>query len=244
MPSAKFPAPLLSIAVLLAINVTFIFTASGQNPDFDSDSIYYTPIARTPPATVERNVSVFRDTTRKNDLVGYYFDVGMGMQVGCRDCATGTEFTFATSTTHGITLGRKTRVGLGVGLNTYVGWRTLPMFGSVSYDLAGTKNTHALFVQGHYGWSFAWRETLPYEVPPKEVQGGVMWAALVGYRVRYHNLRISISTGFRQQIVSSMFETETWIPSETGMMARGTPSRTTVQTTMGRGVLNLAFSWK
>lgn len=242
MSFVKSLLPLRYILALLLI-VGIINATDAQQTNFDADSIYYTPLARTSPPTVERNVRIFRDTTQQSDVVGHYFDVSTGMVFGCSDCITGTEFTFATSTTYGITLGRKTRIGAGVGFNTYVGWQALPLFGSVSYDLAGTKNTHAVFIQGQYGWSFMWRKMLPFEIPAKEIDGGVMYAALLGYRLRYHNLRISIAGGFRQQLATSIYETETWIPSDTGMMVPGSPNRTKIETSIGRGVLNLAFSW-
>lgn len=242
MSPVKVLPPLRAILLIFTATTSFINIATAQS--YDSDSIYYTPINRTSPPALERSVGVFQDTTQKHDLTSYYFDVSMGVLAGCSDCISGTEFTFATSTTHGITLGRKTRIGAGVGFNTYVGWQSLPLFGSVSYDVLGTKNTHALFVRGQYGWSHVWHHRLPNEMPAKDVQGGVMFGAFIGYRVRYHNLRISISGGFQQQQTTSVYETETWIPSDTGVWIRGTPNRTTVETTMGRGVLNLAFSWK
>ncbi|MEJ1237827.1 hypothetical protein WBG78_06860 [Chryseolinea sp. T2] len=234
----------LCVTALMLVALTCIVTATdAQNTDFDSDSIYYTPLSRTPPATVERSVSVFRDTAKVGQFTRYYFDVGMAMLAGC-SCGTGPEFTSSTSTIHGVTLGRKLRVGAGVGFDTYVGWLAAPMFGSVGYDLVGTRNTHALFVQGQYGFSFAWFQGYTNALLPDEQHGGPMFAALAGYRLRYHNLRIAISAGFKQQKAITVYETETWMPSETGGMVPGTPSHTTIETTMGRGVLNLAFSWK
>lgn len=230
--------PLLLFFYLVSVSITL----HAQN--FEGDSIYYTPIDRSAPATVERNVRIFRDTTQGGRRIGYYFDLGMGMLTGCAECANGREFTITMATTHGITWGRKTRIGGGVGFDTYVGWKTVPLFGSVSYDLVGTKNTHAIFLQGQYGWGFTWRDTLPYEVPPADQKGGIMLAALIGYRIKYHDLRIAISTGFKQQRASSIYETDTWIPTEKGDMIKGTPNRTTVETTMGRATMNLIFMWR
>ncbi|MGC3948763.1 MAG: hypothetical protein QM762_30390 [Chryseolinea sp.] len=244
MSFEKFLVPLRFVIALFACTLGSAFTGFGQNANFEGDSIYYTPISKTPPPTVDRNVGIFRDTTRHDRFAGYYFDVSIGTLGGCNDCFTGTELTFSTSTTHGVTLGKKTRAGIGIGFDTYFGWQTVPMFGSVSYDLAGTKNTHAVFIQGQYGWSFAWHETLQYELPSKDVQGGTMFGVFAGYRVRYHNLRISILAGFKQQLATTIYERETWIPSETGVMVPGTPSRTTIETTMGRAAFNLALSWK
>jgi hypothetical protein len=227
--------------ILLLCASLLLHEASAQN--YESDSIFYTPITKQAPAAVKRSVTVFRDTTKGRPTVAYYFDVSMGVLTGCNDCATGTEFTFSAATTHGVTLGRKTRVGAGVGFDTYYTWKTLPLFGAVSYDLIGTKNTHALFVEVQYGYAFAWHTFQPYEMRT-EIDGGEMFAALAGYRVRYHNLRIALSAGFRQQSTTSMFETDSWYVNEKGAMVRGTPNRTTVQMDMGRAMLRLAFSWK
>lgn len=239
----KASHPLRLIPLLSGImSLSTVMPLSAQ--DFDADSIYYTPISRSVPATVDRNVGVFRDTTQGGRIVAYYFDIGMGMLTGCADCTNGREFTISMATTHGITVGRKTRIGAGVGVDTYLGWKAVPLFGSVSYDLAGTKNTHAIFVQGQYGWGYTWRDSLPYELAPNEVKGGIMFAALMGYRVKYHDLRIAISTGFKQQTAVSVYEMDTWIPNERGEMIKGTPTRTTVETTLGRAALNLTFMWR
>ncbi|HTF21574.1 MAG TPA: hypothetical protein VK658_26025 [Chryseolinea sp.] len=230
--------------LFLASMVSLSLCSTAVAQSFDSDSIYYTPLGRPVKATVDGNVGIFRDTTQSGKCIAYYFDISMGMLTGCADCPNGREFTISMATTHGITWGRKTRIGGGVGVDTYLGWRAVPLFGSVSYDLAGTKNTHAVFVQAQYGWGFTWRETLPYEMAPADVKGGVMFAALIGYRVRYHDLRIGITTGFKQQSAWTHYETDTWLPNETGEMVKGTPNRTTVETTLGRAVLNLTFSWR
>lgn len=230
--------------LLLPFSVLFLISGSVRAQDFDADSIYYTPLARptTPAPTVERNVKVFRDTTKSGKFAGYYFDLGMGMLTGCKDCMTGTEFTFSAATTHGVTLGKKTRVGIGAGFDNYVGWKALPLFGSVSYDLAGTKNTHAIFVQTQYGYGWVWRQLQPFE--QAEQKGGPVFAALMGYRVRYHDLRISLSAGFKQQLATTAFLFDTWHPNEKGEMVKGTPNRTTVETKLGRAVFTLAFSWR
>jgi hypothetical protein len=193
---------------------------------------------------VERQVSVFRDTTQSGKRVAYYFDMSLGALVGCSDCPDGTELTFTTSTTHGVTMGRKTRIGLGAGFDSYLGWKTVPVFASASYDLVGTKNTHAVFVQAQYGWGFAWYQRSSFAGPPTDQNGGIVFATLIGYRVKYHNLRIAIATGYKRQSASLVYETPSWHPDEHGVWVEGTPHRATVDVDMGRAMLSVAFSWK
>jgi hypothetical protein len=233
----KWPA--LHLALILTM-LSISLTAQ----DFDSDSIYYTPITKTPPATVERQVSVFRDTTKTGSNVDYYFDMSIGTLVGCHDCSNGTELTFSTWMTHGVTLGKKTRVGLGTGFDSYLGWKSVPVFASASYDLVGTKNTHAVFVQAQYGWGFTWFHTSDIGTPLTDQDGGVAFAALIGYRVKYHNLRVAISTGYKRQSASLVYETPSWYTNERGEWVQGTANRRTVDIDLGRAAVNVVFSWK
>lgn len=222
----------------------FMWVATSLHAqDYDADSVYYTPIDRTRPATVERTVRVFRDTVRHQKFIRYYADVTVGMLTGCHDCVTGTEFTSSTSTAHGITLGRKTRIGAGLGFDSYYMWNVVPVFGSASYDLVGTRNTHAVFVQFNYGYGMAWHTQQTYEPAPADVEGGVMLSAWMGYRIRYHGLRIGIAAGYKRQSTSLAYETPTWVPDGQGGWMPGTPSRTQVNIDLGRAVLNLSLSW-
>ena len=175
--------------------------------------------------------------------MGYYFDMSIGSLVGCSDCPDGTEFTLSTTMTHGVTLGRKTRVGMGTGFDTYYRWKSVPVFASASYDLAGTKNTHAIFVQAQYGWGFALYHSSDFSGPVDQ-NGGIVFALLAGYRVKYHDLRIGISTGYKRQSASLLYETQTWRPDEHGQWVLGTPTHRTVDVDLGRAVVNIVFSWR
>jgi len=233
----------LSLTLALPLSCTLLFAQ-----DFESDSLYYTPIPRPHVATVENNVRIFRDTTARNGVhPKYYFDVAIGMLAGCADCPGGSEFTFTTSTTHGVVLGKKVRAGLGVGLDTYHGLKTMPMFLSAGYDIIGTRNTHAIFVQGQFGWCLAWFDSSTSSflgLAPTEEKGGVMFAALAGYRIKYHNLRIAISTGFKHQSVQLIHDTPVWVPSDDGGFVEERTNRRTVDMDLGRAVVNLVFSWR
>lgn len=227
----------LLIIILLALGGKI----SAQN--FDADSIYYTPISKSSPVA-KRQYKVFNDTVYRVRPVVYYFDISIGTVVGCADCPKRPEFTFATSTTHGVTLGRKARAGLGAGFDTYVGWQTMPLFASLSYDLLGTRNTHAVFVQLQYGWALAWYNVPEFGPPPADTNGGAVFATMLGYRVRYHNLHIAFSAGFRQQTTSITYESENWMRNERGEWVLGRPNRQIINVEFNRLSANIAFSWR
>src|SRR6218665_722584 len=92
--------------------------------------------------------SVAADSTRKKTN-NYFFVVQTGALLG-------DKVTFSSSTIHGIKLSKRLRAGAGIGFNSYEDAQALPLFGSMSLDLFGKKNT--VFVQMDYGWApWAWR---------------------------------------------------------------------------------------
>lgn len=212
--------------------------------DFEADSIYYTPISKTSPVNEKGKYKVFNDTLPNTRPVRYYFDISVGTVVGCVDCPKRPEFTFTTSTTHGVTLGRKARAGLGAGFDTYAGWQTLPLFGSLSFDLFGTRNTHAVVVQLQYGWALAWYDVPDFTPSPADTNGGPVLATMLGYRLRYHNLFIVFTAGFKQQSTSVTYESENWTRNERGEWVLGRPNRRIIDIEFNRLSANIAFSWR
>src|SRR6267154_1561715 len=111
----------------------------GLAQNYDSDSVYYTPI---PKPTQGRS----SDDEQKNPgSVVYFFAIQAGALVGCNDCSKGKEFTFSAATIQGVTIGRKFRTGIGLGFDSYQHWQTVPIYGMVSWDLIGDKNKNAVF---------------------------------------------------------------------------------------------------
>lgn len=221
--------------ITLSMLIVALCSATAGAQDFDADSVFYTPLSRPVPGApkVKQPARIFYDTTLAHKLVGYYFDLNMGVLTGCNNCVAAS--TISATTTHGITLGRKLRLGAGIGVDTYYEWIVMPMYGLVNFDLLGTKNTHAVFIQGLYGGGPAWYKTTEFGSVPNEVKGGTMFSALMGYRIPYHDLRISIAGGFKQQSTSLAYESEGWM---------GPPVRTTIATELRRAVIAFTLTWK
>lgn len=236
----------------MKINCIFIlvslmlFASAIHAQNFDADSIYYTPIPKAAESAAKKPFprKIFLDTIQNDKLIQYFFNVQAGPLIGCNDCSQGKEVTFTSSTVHGITIGKKFRTGIGVGFDSYYSWQTLPLFGSVSWDLLGTKNTQALFVQFNYGWSKPWRKKTEWEYGFAGIDGGRMANAQIGYRIKYHDLKISLAIGSKRQQVYTYFEFPTFIYLEDGTMVPGTPSTTTVKQDMKRLMFSLAIGWK
>lgn len=223
---------------------TFILaTVRIQAQNYDADSIYYTtiPVAK---AKQHHNKRVFQDTIKNDELFTYFFILQAGTLVGCNDCSEGKEITFTSSTIHGVMIGKKLRAGLGIGLDSYYAWHTMPVFGSLTFDVFGTKNTSAIFVQFNYGWSKAWLNKTYQDYGYQDADGGPMVNTQLGYRLKYHDLRISLSIGTKYQRVTANYEYPTYHYTNEGVMILGTPSTTTVQQSMNRLQLALTVGWK
>ncbi len=182
-----------------------------------------------------------QDSIRKK-RVEYYFQIQSGALIGCSSCSKGKEITFSGSTTHGIKIGRKLRVGAGIGLDSYFAWNTIPVFGSVSWDLLGKKN--ALFVEMNYGEALAaWRQVNYEEYGYQSSDGGKVYGYGLGYRVKYEKIRMSFGIGHRTQMLTSYYEypTNYW---DNNQYVLGEPSRKTVKNEMNRLMFWIAVGWK
>lgn len=182
------------------------------------------------------------DSLRKG-RIEYYFQFQSGALIGCTSCLEGKQISFSGSTTHGVKIGRKLRVGAGMGLDSYFQWNTLPVFGSVSWDLLGKKN--ALFVELNYGGSqTSWRPMNYAEQHGfKKSNGGKMYSYALGYRIKYEKMRISFGVGRKTQIVSSYYEYPTgyW---HLNNYVFGDPSRKMIRNEMNRLMVWMAIGWK
>ena len=177
------------------------FAAISHAQNYDADSVFYTPI----PKNGAKRITL--ENANENSMLNYFFNVQAGSLIGCNDCGKGKDVTFSVTTTHGVTIGKKLRGGLGIGFDSYANWQTLPVFLSASWDVIGNKNQNAVFLQMNYGWAHPWfvRNNLYnyYQTDPyTDVSGGQMINPSVGYRLKYHDLRVSILVGYKYQRLS------------------------------------------
>src|SRR5689334_11137337 len=136
--------------LLAGILVALGCPAWGQH---EGDSVSYTPIPLPNQQASLRSQT--EDAFMVSQKPAYFFSVSGGTLIGCKCDGEGVSSTF--SVINGITIMKKIRTGIGVGFDSYYGWNTLPIFGMVSFDLWGNRNTSALFLQLNYGFAKAWR---------------------------------------------------------------------------------------
>ncbi|MEQ1584830.1 MAG: hypothetical protein ABL895_03060 [Cyclobacteriaceae bacterium] len=173
----------------------------------------------------------------------YYFYLQSGTLIGCNECSRGKELTFTGATVHGVKIGKRLRVGAGLGYDSYYGWNTMPVFGSASWDLFAKRN--AFFVQFDYGGSLkSWKYSQYDEYGYQGSEGGRMVNPMVGYRVRYHDISLALLVGYKYQRVSSTYEYPTyyWDPLRGQIM--GEPNKTTMVKEMNRFMLSMSIGWK
>jgi hypothetical protein len=229
----------ISIISLMSL---FMNDVNAQS-EFDTDSVYYTPIPKMA-ATKKKEINQAQDSGKK---IRYFFNINSGALVGCQDCKSGSEVTISSSTIHGVIIGKKLRVGMGLGYDSYYLWQTAPLFGAVSWDLIGNKNKNALFIQVSYGGAFAWRNSIGeygFEYGFKKAEGGKTFAAQIGYRVRYHDLKLSFSAGTKFQEVTTFYEYPTYYYTFNGQSVLGAPSTKSVLQELNRLQFNLSVGWK
>ena len=220
----------------------------APSSEFDCDSIYYTPIPIEELWEPETKRNPFQedpaDSAKRSRFIDYFFNLQLGSLVGCSDCITDKEVTFTASTVHGVTVGKKLRIGGGIGFDSYYGWKTMPLFGSASFDVFGTKSSSAFLVQVNYGWSVPWRKEQEWNTGSTDVDGGQMLYGMAGLRLKYHDMRISFTLGGKYQSVTTYFEVPTMYYDAYGIPFQGASSKTTIVETMRRLAFGVTIGWK
>jgi hypothetical protein len=171
------------------------------------------------------------DSVMKSNLA-YYFQIQTGALIGCNTCADGKVVSFHGATTHGVKIGKKLRVGAGVGFDSYYNWSTIPLYGSISWDLLGKKNI--LFAEFNAGSSLAtWRHHYFQEYGYVDSKGGQLYRYGLGYRIKYDKVRISGGVAMQIQQMTSMYEYPTYYWSDNSYLL-GEPSERIVQYQLSR----------
>jgi hypothetical protein len=237
-----------SLITSLLMTGVVLATLGQELSEYDADSVYYTPIPKPNPmvevpAPYDRQL--FHDTVRQVRTV-YFFNFQFGHLFGEKTEDVVREVTFSTSTLHGVTIGRKLRAGIGMGLDVYYDWTAMPIFGSISWDLVGTQNTHALFLQLNYGWPLSvWHTGSRWDYNQSEkLSGGRMFSPQLGYRINYRDIRLSLALGAKLQTFTTVYESPSFFFLPDGTMVEGSPNRTIVDQTLRRFMINVSFGWR
>ena len=240
----------MTFKVICILSSCILFSSkilTGQDLDFDSDSIYYTPIPKAGGISKKerrvrlRNFHCLRGTLKTRGPV-YFLSLQTGALVGCNSCSNGEGVTTTVSLANGITIGKKARVSVGLGFDSYTGWTTLPAFASLSWDVFGNRDRNALFVQFNYGTSKAWKQKHYLENGFAGAEGRRMLVPQFGYRIKYHNLNVSFVTGVKLQRVLSFYEYPTWHWVD-GESRQGT-NKSTIRQDMSRLMVTMSVGWK
>jgi hypothetical protein len=181
------------------------FGLQAQNVN---DSVSYTPIP-LPVGEKAFKEKPGMDSINGSEKPVYFFSLNVGSLFGCGDCveAAGVSSTF--SAVNGVAI-KKLRAGIGLGFDSYYGWNVIPLTGMLSLDLWGTRNTNALFLQLNYGQSKVWAVDAFERYGFERAKGGRMIAPLVGYRIKYHDVNITILAGVKWQRVTSHYSYPSW----------------------------------
>ncbi len=218
-----------------------VIASSAQ--DFDSDSVYYSTITRNNKQV--RNVrSIKGGDIEKVKKFSYFFKVQSGVLIGCRECSFKNEVSVSAATIHGVTIGKKLRLGAGVGFDSYQNWQTFPLFGSVSWDLFGNNRRNALFIQLDYGSAKPKANGLAYSRPYQDFVVGRMVSTQLGYRIKYHDLKISLAIGSKYQRINASYQYPSYRYDFRGTLLIGTPNTTVLRESINRVSLMMAIGWK
>lgn len=171
----------------------------------------------------------------------YYFLMRSGMLLYGADAAmptmsVGSMFSFE----NGLRIGQHLSVGGGMGMNSYHYVRIVPVFGNVSAGL-GRKN------QLLFGWRYgvaritrhsnAWGD---YGLVGRKA--GAMSEIYVGYAIKYHDVRLSLTAGYLRQRISNYYEYPNilWV---NGTLTEMDPSTREVKMQLSRLAVTLGVGW-
>lgn len=111
-------------------------------------------------------------------------------------------------TTHGIRMNRWA-LGAGVGFDSYLDWKTIPVFGSMSFDFGKVKS-NAFFLQFNAGHADAWRINKEDIYADYRQSGGKMISTLVGYRITKERFSLYMLAGHKFQQTHFSYNPEPW----------------------------------
>ncbi len=133
--------------------------------------------------------------------------------------------------THGVRMNRLA-FGAGVGFDSYLDWKTLPVIGSIYFDFAKIKQ-NALFILFSAGYSNAWRIKREDPTFDQRVSGGEVINSMMGYRIKTNQFSLYISAGHKFQKVHRSYNPNPWssVPG----------SKISIEENMNRMVVQIGF---
>ena len=125
--------------------------------------------------------------------VTYFNSIHAGGLLGKK----GNGSSLTASLIHGVRY-KNSSFGIGIGYDAYRDWRTMPLFGSVSYDFARIRN-NAFFIQLNAGHSKAWNPLEDQEQFVYDEPGGRFIHPLLGYRIHTQKFSLYMTAGYKLQ---------------------------------------------
>jgi hypothetical protein len=101
-------------------------------------------------------------------------------------------------------------LGIGMGYDSYLDWRTLPVFASLNFDFAHIRQ-NAFFIQFNAGYSKAWIRVSENDQNVYDVKGGPLIHPLLGYRIRSNQFSLYFSAGYKWQNITYEQTSNWWM---------------------------------
>lgn len=110
---------------------------------------------------------------------------------------------------HGVAIGRWS-LGAGTGVEGYERWRTMPVYGSLTYH-AREPGRNGVYVQMNVGHSFGWwRQSTTEGIVYEDHPGGLMINPMIGYQLAGEKINVFLSAGYKHQRISYAYGIEWW----------------------------------
>src|SRR5687768_16348525 len=100
--------------------------------------------------------------------------------------------------------------GAGIGYDAYPEWRTMPLFGSIGYDLTRVSDK-AFFIQINAGHSVARYPKADEDQFTYTEDGGFLFHPQVGYRIQNGKMKLFITAGYKIQSLNYEQTPKWWI---------------------------------
>jgi hypothetical protein len=140
------------------------------------------------------SVSAQTDSVNHHSL-SYFNQFSSGALLGKKN--TGSSLT--TSMIHGIRY-KKISIGFGLGYDSYTDWRSVPVLGAISVDVA-TFRQNSLYVQFSGGYSKPWHIENDDPFTYHSKNGRTLYPS-IGYRIHADRWRLYISAGYKLQRIN------------------------------------------